>query len=351
MDQFVCVRIVQANRLDLQLFQFDYDLTFAVFFLNADRTVYGRYGSRSSHEEAESDISLEGFREAMRGALTLHEKFPSNREALAGKQPKKISQRTPDDFPSLKGKYGFNLDYSGKVARSCMHCHQIRDADRLVYREAGKPMTNQMLLPFPMPETIGLSMDPKQRASVVEITDDSPAARAGLRAGDEIVVMNGQPILSTADIQWVLHHSQDTDRWPATIRRDETLVELSVNLSNDWRRAANIDWRVSTWELRRMATGGIRLQALSRAEKSKAGIDAGNLALLAEHVGQYNAHAAAKRAGFRKGDVLVKVGEFESAMSESELLVRIMQGAKKGDKLPTVVLRGDKRIRLMLPTQ
>ena len=47
MDRFVCVRLVQANAMDLTLFQFDYDLTFAAFFLNADRTIYGRYGSRS----------------------------------------------------------------------------------------------------------------------------------------------------------------------------------------------------------------------------------------------------------------------------------------------------------------
>src|SRR3989442_14557967 len=60
MDKFVCVRVVQANALDLALFQFDYDLTFAAFFVNADRTIYGRYGSRSDRKDATKDISIEG---------------------------------------------------------------------------------------------------------------------------------------------------------------------------------------------------------------------------------------------------------------------------------------------------
>ena len=42
MEQFVTVRMVQGNGMDLSLFQFDYDMSFAVFFLNADRTISGR---------------------------------------------------------------------------------------------------------------------------------------------------------------------------------------------------------------------------------------------------------------------------------------------------------------------
>ena len=41
MSQFVGVRMVKVNSMDLSLFQFDYDMTFAVFFMNADKKVYG----------------------------------------------------------------------------------------------------------------------------------------------------------------------------------------------------------------------------------------------------------------------------------------------------------------------
>src|SRR2546427_11089698 len=84
MDRFVCVRMVQANGMDLSLFQFDYDQTWAVFFLNADGTVYGRYGSRSARD-AMQDVSLEGFAKAMDGALELHGHYPANKRSLASK--------------------------------------------------------------------------------------------------------------------------------------------------------------------------------------------------------------------------------------------------------------------------
>ena len=61
LDKFVCVRIVHANGLDLSQFQFDYDQSWAAFLLNADLTIYGRYGTRSHQSESKDDVSLEGF--------------------------------------------------------------------------------------------------------------------------------------------------------------------------------------------------------------------------------------------------------------------------------------------------
>ena len=63
--------MVQANGIDLSLFQFDYDLTFAAFFMNADRTIYGRYGTRSSQQNPGRDISLQGLIASLEGALKL----------------------------------------------------------------------------------------------------------------------------------------------------------------------------------------------------------------------------------------------------------------------------------------
>jgi len=70
--KFVCVRIVSTNGLDLSLFQFDTDQSFAVFMLNADRTIYGRFGTRSHRTEWIGDVSLKGLAKALEGALELH---------------------------------------------------------------------------------------------------------------------------------------------------------------------------------------------------------------------------------------------------------------------------------------
>ena len=86
MGKFVRVRVVQANAMDLSLFQFDYDLTFAAFFMNADKTIYGRFGSRSSRKDAMKDISIEGLGQALAAALEIRQHYPANRDSLAGKQ-------------------------------------------------------------------------------------------------------------------------------------------------------------------------------------------------------------------------------------------------------------------------
>src|SRR5687767_10841194 len=66
LDEYVCVRVVYANAMDLSLFQFDYDQSWAAFMMNADKTIYGRYGTRSHQHESEDDVSLNGFAEALR---------------------------------------------------------------------------------------------------------------------------------------------------------------------------------------------------------------------------------------------------------------------------------------------
>src|SRR6266496_6642261 len=53
LDQFVCVRVINANTLDLSLLQFDYDLSFSTLFFNGDGTVYGRYGSWTHQKNAQ----------------------------------------------------------------------------------------------------------------------------------------------------------------------------------------------------------------------------------------------------------------------------------------------------------
>jgi hypothetical protein len=101
MDRFVCVRIVQANGMDLSLFQFDFDLTFAAFFMNADKTIYGRFGSRSDREDAMKNVSVEGFRQALAAALEVHRRYPANKASLAGKRGPAPRYRVPEEYPSL----------------------------------------------------------------------------------------------------------------------------------------------------------------------------------------------------------------------------------------------------------
>ncbi len=351
MDRFVCVRLVQANAMDLTLFQFDYDLTFAVLLMNADRTIYGRYGTRSSLHDAEKDISLAGFAAALSKALELHQGYPVDKADLAGKQPRTTKFDSPDEFPSLRGRYQSALDYEGKVVSSCMHCHQIRDAERMVYRSAGDPIPEPLLFPYPAPDVVGLTLSPDACAEVVAVTEGSPAAASGLEPGDQILSFDGQPMLSIADVQWVLHNAGGSALLPLTVSRNGRQHDLTLGLAEGWRRASDISWRVSTWPLRRMGTGGLVLESLSEADRRAANLDEASLALRVKHVGQYGAHAVAKQAGFEKDDIVVAFDQKAEQMSESELLAYAVQTTKPDQQVPVTVLRDGKRIDLTLRMQ
>jgi hypothetical protein len=350
MDRFICVRLVKANAMDLGLLQFDYDLTFAALMMHADGTLYGRFGTRTSRHDAEKDISLEGFAAALEASLALHAEYPANRKQLAGKQPRPTEYAVPEDYPSLQGKYQPQLDYQGQVVRSCLHCHQIRDAQRRAYREASQALPDQALFPYPPPQVIGLTLDPRTRATVAAVEPDSPAARAGLAPGDQIVTLQGQPIGSIADVQWVLHQAGDTAEVRAVVHRQENSRPLTISLPAGWRRATDISWRVSTWDLRRMALGGMVLERMPVDGSARAG-STQSLALRVRHVGQYGEHAVAKRAGFQTGDVLVSFHGQSGDMTESELLAYALQQTRPGQEVPVSVLRDGKRIDLTLPMQ
>ena len=82
--QFVCVRVIQTNGLDLKVFQYDYALSRSSMFLNADLTIYGRYGMRNaSGPNSDSLLSQAGFRKTAERGFALHKSYPGNKEKLA----------------------------------------------------------------------------------------------------------------------------------------------------------------------------------------------------------------------------------------------------------------------------
>ncbi len=75
------------------------------------------------------------------------------------------------------------------------------------------------------------------------------------------------------------------------------------------------------------------------------------MALRVTHVGQYGDHAAAKRAGFKKHDVLVRYDGQDDFRTETELFHYALNHRKIGDKVPVIVRRDGHRVSLALPIQ
>lgn len=351
MDQFVCVRLVQANGMDLSQFQFDYDQSFHAFFMNPDKTIYGRFGTRSHRKDETLDMNLEGFSKALSAALALHKQYPANKALFAAKQGRPVEVKTPEDFPSLAGKYTSKLNYEGNVVKSCIHCHQVREAQRLVYRSKGQRIPDQVLFPYPLPDVVGLLMDSSEAARIKEIIPGRQAEEAGLRAGDLITTIDGQPILSIADLQWVLHNAPDNATLQMTVDRNGSVQVIPLVLKEGWRGTSDISWRPTTWDLRRMASGGLVLESVPFADRKSRGLMENRLALEVKYVGQYNEHAVGKNAGFQKGDVIVAVDGQTGPLTETGFIAHVTSHTKPGDRLKFNVLRGDKPLELSFAVQ
>lgn len=352
LEKFVCVRVVSTNGLDLALFQFDTDQSWNVFFLNADRTIYGRYGTRSHRTQWSNDVSVEGLGKAMQGVLDLHANYATVKDSLAGKTGPAPTFATPEKFPALKDKYTDRLNYEGNVVQSCIHCHQIGDAQRDLLRSQRKPLPDTILFPYPHPKSLGLILDPRERATVQSVENDSLAAMAGFRAGDVIAKLNGQPLLSLADIQWVLHQVPDEGgRVTAEVRRGETASTVTLTLPKGWRRLDDPTWRASTWGMRRMALGGMLLEPLEPEEREKAGLDGKAMGLRVRHVGQFGPHAAAKNAGVRAEDIVISYDGRTDFVREFDLIQHGVTARNVGETVEVGILRGGKKMTLKIPMQ
>ena len=350
LKQFVCVRVINANALDMELFQFDFDLSFSTLFFNADGTIYGRYGSWQ-HQHNSKDATTAGLRSTLEEALKLHRGYPANKASLAGKQARPTPFKTPIELPRLMGKYGLELNWNGKVVPSCVHCHQIGDAFRLWYRDQKQPIPESWTHPYPAPETLGFSLAPAPIGKVSAVSPNSAASKAGLQLGDEILSIEGQPVMSQADVSWVLHGAPSTGGLKMQVRRTPSTATLHLELTQNWREASDISKRVGTWGMRGMALGGLVLEDLNDADRAALGIDLSSLALRVNYVGEYGTHAAAKKSGFLKNDIVLQLGAEAGRKSEGAMILHLLRQHQAGETVSATVLRGKEKLQLNLPQQ
>jgi len=64
--------------------------------------------------------------------------------------------------------------------------------------------------------------------AIDQVMDDTPAARADLRAGDAIVAVNGETVNDLADLQWLLGQLHKGDTAEVTVERDDARQTVTV---------------------------------------------------------------------------------------------------------------------------
>lgn len=337
--KFVCVRIIQTKGLDLKLFTYDFDMSWAAMFLTADGDVLGRYGTRNATGPgSDSLLSAAGFRKAAELALELHAGYPGNKQRLAGKLAKSADFARPEEIPGLQDR--------AKVAttrQNCIHCHMVREFTMRAKWETGR-LSAADLWVYPMPQRVGLTLAVDDGLRVQSVAEGTPAAKAGIAAGDQLVTLGGQPLVSTADVQWALHISPTEVTLPVTLRRGGKILEQELQLSGDWKES-DIGWRASSWYGLRQ---GVKFEPLSAADREKQKLPEGNLALAIR--GMYGQGGPKlQQAGLKMGDVIVAIDGRTAALNESQFLAQLRLNYGPKDSVKFTILRGDQRQEITVP--
>ena len=285
--------MVKMNGVDLQQFQFDYDMTWAALFLHHDGTVYARYGSRTVDGPMVNNTA-KGLVATMRRVLEAHGRYPSNRDRFLDKRGPEPRFRRAEDYPYLANRRGVS-----RVTHSnCIHCHDVHEAfHHAKIDEAGRP---RRVFKYPLPENVGLEIELDSGNRVAAALPASPARAAGIEAGDTVLSMNGQAIYSIADIQFVLHHLPASADIAVDLSRRGVHVETSLRVEGDW-RTNDFTWRVSLSGF--PGSPGFYLRMLRASEKEAIGVGAEKLAL--EVGGLFT--PAARRSGLRQGDIIIGI--------------------------------------------
>jgi serine protease Do len=314
----VRVRLIRVAGANLNLFEFDFDLTWAAFFLNADERIYGRFGGRDA-SSADSRNTLPGLRYAMTAALEAH--------------------KTDNAKPPRTEKVLRVEDYAGgRRARGCVHCHQVWEFRRDSMMAAGTWNRDDIWV-YPLPENIGVTLDKDRGDSIKAVKPSSVAEKAGIKAGDRLRKLNDYPIASFGDAQFALHKAPKSGEIPVTWEHAGKSIEAKLQVAEGWRKT-NLTWRTSMLSM--LPSISLTGDDLTPAQKKALGLDEKRLAFKQEQF----VHREAKAAGIQPGDIIIGINDLVQNVAMLEFFGYVRQNFLVGDKITINVIRNGKRIDL-----
>jgi len=342
LEKFICVRIVHGWGLDLSLFQFDTDMTLAVFFMNADRTIYGRYGTKFAR-----DTSLEGLLYTAGAALEVHKGFPQNKPQVAAKTGPAPRWKTPEIMPTLKTRHE-----AGDVSSyGCIHCHTVHEGELTSRWLSGESIPDRLIWKYPLPNVVGLGLEAKDGRTVRTVGNNSAAQAAGIKPGDRVLNVAGQQILSVADVSWALQQAPDDGMLELEIERGAARERVTLALKNGWRRRISVA-RNNTTSMLQKTVSGFFCNVLSSGDKQKLGLPETALGLRVTYLPaakEKDPNMNAVNAGIKVNDLIVEVDGQRVAMNADDWLAYLLQKKKPGQTLELTILRAGAEQKLNIP--
>jgi serine protease Do len=314
----VRVRLTRIDDQDLNLFEFDYDLTLMVFFLNADGQVYARYGGRDA-ESPDHRQSLTGLHYTMASVLRMHDSAPKLFARRAASAPKFVSE-------------ALSMPRFGR----CLHCHRVKEILNNDVKKKGQ-WRPELIWRYPLPESLGFDLEIDRGNVVKNVQDKTPATAAGLRAGDILQLLNGVPVHSFGDAQFALDIAPGNGSIEVVYRRGTAVLKNRLSLPEGWRKT-DLTWRPSMQLL--VPSAGLNGRDLTEEEKIARGLAANQLAFRQKET----VSAQAEAAGIRPGDIILGVDDKPFLdMDVYDFLRYVQHHYLVGDRLTVQILRDDQR--------
>jgi serine protease Do len=170
---------------------------------------------------------------------------------------------------------------------------------------------------------------------IVDVMDESPAARAGMRGGDIVVAFEGRPVTETRLLQQLVSTASPESEVRLIVLRQEGRKALPVRLMTMPREVAGD--RVA-------ALFGFVLREPPTSERGAAPGLAGPSA---PFVAAVERGGTAEKGGLRAGDVILQVGEQPTVSREAARLA--LADASPERPLRLTVRRETERVTLTLP--
>jgi serine protease Do len=341
-EQFLCVRIQSMNGVNINLFQFDGDLTWMSFFMDANDRFYARYGGRED-SSAESLLSKESLLRTM-GAVLFMREF-GIAPAVEDQPPAKPVQ-TPEDIPRLKARMA-----KRKEGQRCIHCHEVKQAQLQELQRSGR-FSKEMIFSYPQPSVFGIHLDCNEQRKIWYLDfDTAPGKRqviaqnGWLQPFNEIQKVNGHRVLTAADFAWILERLPKEGELKIEFRAADGKTHYTTfKLKGNWRESEDPSWRSSTYVAGPNA--GFWAEPLSERQRKMVGL--ANDALALRVTVFFGDHPTPRKAGLRINDVIVEFDGKRRPITVRQLHTHCQMKHDYGDKVPMTVLRGGKAVKLVL---
>jgi hypothetical protein len=329
LEQYVCVRVVRMDDVDVALFDHDWNNAIYFFVMNADEQMYMRYGGRDS-ASPDTYNDVDSMEAALGQGLALH------RQYLAGQLKKEArpAPSYPRQMPLLVQRTF--------AQHACVECHLIGDYQNIQRERDGVLDKLTHLYRSPDIKTLGIELDVPKGLVVKEAK--GAVAAAGMKAGDRIAQWNGTPVWTFGDVQY---RYDQVDRHAASIRigveRDGKPLDLAITLPPRW-WWTDLRFRQSSVDPR----SDFDDRPLTDSEKKSLGLKADGFASYVKYVPEFA--KVRKSNELKVGDIVAAVDGVERDDQANTADLYIKLHAKAGQSVTLTVVRDGKRFEMPLHT-